>query len=90
MQAFDFILQIAHGMRYISSLRIIHRDLSARNCMLDKDKKVVKINDFGLSRKLTVKNYYRQSVHFKLPYPWMALECLNGEPVRLINIFFKF
>ena len=38
--------EIATGMEYISSLEIVHKDLAARNILLDKDY-VCKISDFG-------------------------------------------
>ncbi|EGT48888.1 hypothetical protein CAEBREN_19552 [Caenorhabditis brenneri] len=47
-QILYFALNIACGMRHISSRNVIHRDLAARNCLITKDLKV-KISDFGLS-----------------------------------------
>ena len=40
-------LDIAEGLSYINSLGFVHRDLSARNCLVNEDK-VVKIADFGM------------------------------------------
>ncbi|XP_054159068.1 hepatocyte growth factor receptor-like [Oppia nitens] len=53
-----FAIDIAKGMAYLSEHHIIHRDLAARNCLID-DKLLVKIADFGLSRDLFYKDYYK-------------------------------
>jgi serine/threonine protein kinase len=86
-QAFDMIMQVVTGMCYLSSQRIIHRDLAARNCMLSADRKVIKINDFGLGRKLIIKTYYSQNSNTELPVCWTALECLMGGAVGFCFIY---
>ena len=37
----------------------------------------VKVADFGLSKDLYEKQYYRQTGEYKLPVKWMALESLE-------------
>ena len=60
-------------MEYLSNKKFIHRDLAVRNCLLDDDL-VVKVSDFGLTKMLMNKDYYRVDLHKCLPTRWLALE----------------
>ncbi|CAL8116985.1 unnamed protein product [Orchesella dallaii] len=69
-------LQIANGMVFLSSKKVIHGDLAARNILLTSDLKP-KIGDFGLSTQLyNYANYVRKGDDL-VPWRWLAIECLQ-------------
>lgn len=69
---------VASGMEYMSEHAFVHRDLAARNCLVDREG-CVKICDFGLSRHLYEKGYYRVHGAAVLPIRWMAPESFYGH-----------
>ncbi|VDD96287.1 unnamed protein product [Enterobius vermicularis] len=64
----------AKGLEYLATMKVIHADIAARNCLVGIDK-VLKITDFGLSHtgyrtvRLKEMNY--------APVKWMAPEAIN-------------
>ncbi|RXG57929.1 Vascular endothelial growth factor receptor 1, partial [Armadillidium vulgare] len=63
-------------MEYLSSRKVLHGDLAARNLLLASNN-VVKICDFGLSREM-YKNYvYLKKSNDMMPMKWMAPEAIN-------------
>lgn len=76
----SFALGIGRGMAYLSSKKFVHRDLAARNCMLDENLSI-KVGDFGLTRDVHERNYYRQKTDWGMPIRWMSIEAMNFEKV---------
>lgn len=73
-----FAIDIGNGMAYLSSQRFVHRDLAARNCML-YDNLRIKVADFGLTRDVYERNYYRPSKQQEMPIRWMSIEAIELE-----------
>ncbi|VDL61982.1 unnamed protein product [Hymenolepis diminuta] len=57
----ELMHQVAQGMAYLESCKLVHRDLAARNVLL-VTQRFAKISDFGMSKALNFGNdYYRAS-----------------------------
>ncbi|KAL2751538.1 mitogen-activated protein kinase kinase kinase 13 isoform X1 [Vespula maculifrons] len=68
--------QIAAGMAYLHSHKIIHRDLKSPNVLIGQGE-VVKISDFGTSREW---NEISTRMSFAGTVAWMAPEIIRNEP----------
>uniref|UniRef100_A0A914QB67 Tyrosine-protein kinase n=1 Tax=Panagrolaimus davidi TaxID=227884 RepID=A0A914QB67_9BILA len=75
-----YVYEIVDGMQYLESQWVVHKDLAARNCLIDA-KGSIKIGDFGLS--IIAENIPKtQKSHgqARLPARWMAPEVLVNPP----------
>ncbi|KAG7400154.1 hypothetical protein PHYBOEH_006862 [Phytophthora boehmeriae] len=82
----------AHGLTNIHQGHFLHRDIAARNCLVDEHFRV-KVSDFGLSRRLSKKSDFGPSGSFLFddarhgfgPLKWMAPESIT--PPHLFSTY---
>ncbi|XP_046459939.1 mast/stem cell growth factor receptor Kit-like isoform X2 [Daphnia pulex] len=67
--------QIARGMDYLVSKKVLHGDLAARNILLADDG-VAKVADFGMAKKMYYEEHYEKKGQGLMPVKWMAIESL--------------
>ena len=73
----NMALDIAQGMEYLVSLRYIHRDLSARNCIAITNQKV-KISFLSLCEDTFKDDYYLLN-DIPVPLRWLSPEAITDE-----------
>ena len=74
-QLVDMAINIAAGLEYLAGCHFVHRDLATRNCLINQ-RLFVKISDFGLSKDIYSKDYYRLGDASVLPIRWMPPEAI--------------
>jgi serine/threonine protein kinase len=73
---------ISKGMEYLSTKKIMHGDLAARNILIGSKEGqekiyVPKISDFGLSRAFYDKSSYQKQERDCIPWKWMDIYFLE-------------
>lgn len=74
----DMTLQIINGMQYLHKNRHLHKDVAARNCLVNPDLKIL-ITDNALSRDLFPADYHCLGDNKNRPIKWMAIESLEHK-----------
>ncbi|GMR52631.1 hypothetical protein PMAYCL1PPCAC_22826 [Pristionchus mayeri] len=75
-QQLQFAVQIAYGLEFLSGRGFVHRDIAARNILID-DRNGCKIGDFGLCRRVQQEQELYLSRGGRLPIKWMSPEALR-------------
>merc|ERR1719326_1740878 len=77
-KALNWCLQLAQASKFLAEKKIVHRDISARNCFLT-DKFDLKLGDFGLARKGMDDSgvYCAVNPDRQLPFPWLSVEAFK-------------
>nr|XP_047141386.1 uncharacterized protein LOC100201742 [Hydra vulgaris] len=74
----SFSWQVASGMEFLSSSKLVHRDLAARNILVGPGK-IVKVSDFGLTRKINDELTYMSKKKRRLPVKRMSVEAIFDQ-----------
>eukprot|EP00040_Diaphanoeca_grandis_P036649 m.234594 g.234594 ORF g.234594 m.234594 type:complete len:1946 (-) comp33657_c0_seq1:271-6108(-) len=76
----DILLGVCAGMKFVAGLHFVHRDLSARNILINSSSTPV-VADFGLSQKMTLIEheyvYNETDEEAKFALLWMSPQALS-------------
>lgn len=85
----DMTLQIINGMQYLHKNRHLHRDVAARNCLVNPQLKI-QIADNALSRDLFPADYHCLGDNKNRPIKWMAVESLEHKKFSTASDIWSF
>lgn len=70
--------QLASAICHLHSHGVLHKDIAARNCVIDDDL-TVKLTDHSLARDLFPQDYHCLGDRENRPVKWMSLEALSKK-----------
>ena len=76
-QKLNICAAVASGMNYLTNHGYVHKDLAARNCLVNKAFNV-KTSFLSLNQGTYPKEYYNRKGEL-IPLRWMAPEALDGD-----------
>lgn len=82
-------LQIVNGMQYLHKNRHLHKDVAARNCLINQELKI-QIADNALSRDLFPNDYHCLGDNKNRPIKWMAIESLERKKFSTASDIWSF
>lgn len=85
----DMTLQIVNGMQYLHKNRHLHKDVAARNCLINQELKI-QIADNALSRDLFPNDYHCLGDNKNRPIKWMAIESLERKKFSTASDIWSF
>ncbi len=71
------INQLTNALRYLESENIVHRDISARNCLIYPNYEI-KLTNIAMASSQFETHYFTID-HYRLPIRWMAPETISNE-----------
>mmetsp|Transcript_17223 Transcript_17223/g.48052 ORF Transcript_17223/g.48052 Transcript_17223/m.48052 type:complete len:482 (-) Transcript_17223:384-1829(-) len=93
-----YLFQMIRGIAYCHAHRILHRDLKPQNLLIDRQRNILKLADFGLARAfgIPVRAYTHEVVtlwyrapeillgakHYSTPVDMWSIGCIFAEMVR--------
>lgn len=94
----NYLIQIANGLKYLNDKRILHRDIKPQNIFLDKNNNI-KIGDMGLGKILgSQSNYAYTNCGTRLYFLWkftslalyLSPELINEQPYNFKSDIWAF